>query len=146
MNVKQQGQWSLRDRKQMRQVLWIPQLTAWRKFADCGAGRMIPGRAQQSCRIEEEELGTSRRQGRSISQDIVPQKEESWQRTRYLQGGPQCIQLSTDQRMLLRELPKAGEIIATRIRGINPHGSHMAGNSTCSQQPSEKYHNSWSIR
>lgn len=39
------GQWCLRDGKQMRWVLWLPQLTALRMFPDHGSRRGKPGRA-----------------------------------------------------------------------------------------------------
>ena len=65
-------------------------------------------------------------------------------RAAYRAESPLCLQLGTDQHMLIRKLPKAGGRISCEDREGQSQNANRTGNIVCSHQ-SGKSHNSWDI-
>ena len=74
LDIKQQRQWSLRDEKQTRWALWLPQNTLFRKCTSAQQGK--PGKTEQTPWVEEANLRVHRDQSGYNSHHREPVRRE----------------------------------------------------------------------
>lgn len=140
-----EGQWSLSDGKQMKWALWLLQLTTWKvsraqsreKDPKCTLALSL----SWGCRFEH--------LGRGQRLEFQDKVLEQWNPDSEIPGGLKRVlkesQVSFNQHIHVRKLPKAGKQLLRKIRGNNPKDHTRSGIALVPTSQNGKSHNSWAL-
>ena len=79
------GQWSMRDRKQMKWALWLSQFSCLEKVSGCSAERANPGITSLIPGVKKMELSIQEDLSGWHSQNIIPERRELLKNIRNMQ-------------------------------------------------------------